>query len=54
MATYIGNLIAFLVVVKISPPFYNLDDLGSQDEYHFGTMGATIWEMTFRVRELFL
>ena len=51
--TYVGNLIAFLVVAKISPPFNNLDELGNQNEYRFGTLGSTNWEVAFKVRETF-
>ena len=49
-ATYSGNLIAFLAVDKYSPPFETLEDIVAQNEYSFGTLGESVWEIIFQVR----
>ena len=49
-ATYSGNLIAFLAVDKYSPPFETLEDIVAQNEYRFGTLGESVWEIIFQVR----
>ena len=50
VATYTGNLVAFLTVVKIYPPFRSLAELVEQDEYLFGTLGSG-WATVFKVRQ---
>jgi hypothetical protein len=47
--SYTGNLVAFLTVVKVSPPFTDLEELAAQSQYKFGTLGGTMWEQTFKV-----
>ena len=49
LATYSGNLIAFLAIDKHSTPFETLLELSKQNEYKFGTLGATGWEAVFNV-----
>ena len=39
--TYSANLIAFLSVEKYTVPFNTLQELASQDQYKFGTLGGT-------------
>ena len=45
-ATYVGNVTAFLAVVKICPPFTTLEELANQDEYMFDALGGTPLQMT--------
>ena len=52
MATYSGNLIAFLTVEKDKLPINNLADLVSQDKYRWGTQGGTAFETIFKVKKL--
>ena len=49
-ATYSANLIAFLAVDKYSPPFETIEDIVAQNEYSFGTLGESVWEIIFQVR----
>ena len=48
-ATYTGNLVAFLAVVKEPPPFETLEELANQNQYKFGVLGNTILETVFKV-----
>ncbi|ESP00140.1 hypothetical protein LOTGIDRAFT_173446 [Lottia gigantea] len=43
VATYSGNLIAFLTVSRQPMPFETLAELGNQREYKWGTLGGSIW-----------
>ena len=54
VATYMGNLIAFLTVIIITPPFTNIEELAAQKEYKYGTMGDSAWEVVFRVNRFFI
>ena len=48
VATYCGNLIAFLTVSKGKPPFASLEGLLLvKDEFRWGTLGGTNWEDAF-------
>ena len=51
-ATYSGNLVAFLTVEKIHTPFKSLDELASQDNYHFGTLSGTAFMDLLKVCDL--
>ena len=48
-ATYMGNMMAFLTVVKTEPPFANLEELLAQDDYMFGLQGQTGYQVMFSV-----
>ena len=54
IATYMGNLIAFLTVIVVTPPFTNINELANQNEYIYGTLGASAWEVVFRVTTFFV
>ncbi|XP_033760423.1 probable glutamate receptor [Pecten maximus] len=47
MATYSGNLIAFLTVNKDKPPFSTVVDMLQQDNYRWGTVGGSSWITAF-------
>ena len=48
VATYCGNLIAFLTVPQDKPPFTNLAELiALKGDFIWGTLGGTSWEVTF-------
>ena len=48
VGTYCGNLIAFLTVTKYNPPFNTVKEmLQLRDDYKWGTLGGTIWELIF-------
>ena len=47
--TYLGNLTAFLAVVRVDPPFNSLEELVNQDEYTFGVQGNTGYETVLKV-----
>ena len=49
MATYSGNLIAYLTVTKTTLPFDSLDDMINQNKFKFGTLGGTITEYKLQV-----
>ena len=49
MATYSGNLIAYLTVTKTELPFDTLEEMVAADGYKFGLMGGTVNEHLFRV-----
>ena len=53
MATYSGNLIAFLAIDKDSPPFETLHHLANQEEFTFGTLGESGWLDIFQVKFVF-
>ena len=48
-ATYTGNLVAFLTVMKEPVPFETLEDLANQDQYKFGVLGGSSWVGQFNV-----
>ncbi|CAC5375407.1 GRIK2 [Mytilus coruscus] len=52
MATYSGNLIAFLTVTKDKLPFTDLSGLIAQDKYEWGTQGGSVFEQIFKTSEL--
>ncbi|XP_064646248.1 glutamate receptor 3-like [Lineus longissimus] len=46
LATYSGNLIAFLTVTKVTLPISTLGDLPAQDDLKFGTVfGSALWNL---------
>ncbi len=47
--TYSANLVAFLAVEKTSIPFKTLHELSLQNEYKFGTLGASVWTQLLEV-----
>lgn len=49
IATFSGNLIAFLTVSKQTLPFQTLEELVAQDDMKFGTPAGTIYETNFKV-----
>ena len=49
MATYSGNLIAYLTVTKTDLPFNSVDDMLAQDKFKFGLMGGTLQHEQMRV-----
>ena len=53
MATYSGNLIAFLAIDKRTPPFETLHHLADQEEFTFGTLGGSGWLDIFQVKMFF-
>jgi len=50
MATYSGNLVAFLTVSKDQLPFNTLGGMLEQNDYKWGTAGGTIWVAMFQVK----
>ncbi|XP_052784546.1 glutamate receptor ionotropic, kainate 2-like isoform X2 [Mya arenaria] len=49
VATYCGNLIAFLTVSKDPPPFNTLEEMAKfKDEYRWGIQAGTHWEIVFK------
>ncbi|VDI82413.1 Hypothetical predicted protein [Mytilus galloprovincialis] len=50
MATYSGNLIAFLTVTKDKLPFTDLSGLVAQDKYQWGIQGGAIFEQILKVK----
>ncbi|XP_063428109.1 glutamate receptor ionotropic, kainate 2-like isoform X1 [Mytilus trossulus] len=52
MATYSGNLIAFLTVTKDKLPFTDLSGLVAQDKYEWGTQGGSVFEHIFKTSTL--
>ena len=49
VATYSGNLIAFLTVDKYNAPFETLKEMAEKGEYKFGTIGGTSFEALMQV-----
>lgn len=49
VATYSGNLIAFLTVSKDVLPFDTLEGMADQNEYRFGYIGGTALDHYIRV-----
>ena len=49
VATYSGNLIAFLTVAKYKAPFETLREMAEKEEYKFGTIGDSSLETIFQV-----
>ncbi|KAJ8309745.1 hypothetical protein KUTeg_011610, partial [Tegillarca granosa] len=47
VATYSGNLIAFLTVSKEKLPLSSLEEVGSQSEYKWGTLGGSYFITLF-------
>ncbi len=53
LATYTGNLIAFLAVENSRPPFQTLLELATQQHgYEMGTQGGTAWEDEMKVQHI--
>ncbi|VDI59959.1 Hypothetical predicted protein [Mytilus galloprovincialis] len=48
MATYSGNLVAFLTVTKEKLPFSNIAGLVEQGSYKWGTLEGTVFETIFK------
>ncbi|XP_064647069.1 glutamate receptor 3-like [Lineus longissimus] len=49
MATYTGNLIAFLTVTKVSLPITNLNELAEQSKLGYGTVrGSALWNLLMK------
>ena len=44
-----ANLIAFLSVDRVNPPFSSLVEISNQDEYEFGTFGNSTYQTFFEV-----
>ena len=53
VATYTGNLVAFLSSIQVSPPFRSLEELANRDDYRVGTTGGTFWETKFKVGNIY-
>ncbi|XP_021355128.1 glutamate receptor ionotropic, delta-1-like [Mizuhopecten yessoensis] len=51
MATYSGNLIAFLTVSKEKLPFDTISGMVGQDEYRWGTIGGTAFIDIFKTSQ---
>ena len=49
VATYSGNLIAFLTVSKETLPFSTFEEMAAQDSYKFGYLGGTAMEHYMQV-----
>ena len=49
LASYIGNLVAFLAVERQKIPFTNLHELLQQEEYLFGVLSNSILTLLFEV-----
>ena len=49
VATYSGNLIAFLTVDKYNAPFETLKEMAQAGEFKFGTIGGTQFETVLQV-----
>ena len=49
MASYAGNLVAFLAVERQKIPFRTLHDLLVQEDYTFGVLSNTILALLFQV-----
>lgn len=47
--TYCGNLVAFLTVTKEKHSINTFEDLVSQSDYKWGTLGGSIYETLFQV-----
>jgi hypothetical protein len=46
LATYTGNLIAFLTVTKVNLPIASLSDLPKQSQLGYGTVkGSSLWSL---------
>ena len=46
LATYSGNLIAFLTVTKVTLPVSSLSDVAAQSNYKFGTVkSSALWNL---------
>ena len=50
IATYSGNLIAFLTVSKATVPFQTFDEMVVQNTHTFGTLGETSLVYDLQVR----
>ena len=50
MATYSGNLIAYLTVNRIQLPFDSLERMIESRDYKFGVMGGVLVERLLQVR----
>ena len=55
LATYSGNLIAFLTVMREqAPPFTTYQELCDNNDYAFGTTGGTNFHTALQVRYLLI
>ncbi|KAJ8309744.1 hypothetical protein KUTeg_011609 [Tegillarca granosa] len=52
VATYSGNLVAFLTVAKAKPPFNTFDELASQTQYKWSVLKGTIFLTMFKTSPL--
>ena len=52
MATYSGNLIAYLTVNRIQLPFDSLERMIESRDYKFGVMGGVLVERLLQVRSI--
>ena len=52
MASYAGNLVAFLAVERQKIPFRTLHDLLVQEDYTFGVLSNTILALLFQVCQI--
>ena len=48
-AVYSGNLVAFIAVTDDDIPFRTMEDVAASQGYTIGTLGASVYEMQFRV-----
>ena len=53
-ATYSGNLIAFLTVIKEHLPFDTVTGMINQKTYRWGTVGGTVWVLNLKVFPFFI
>ncbi|XP_033761043.1 glutamate receptor ionotropic, delta-2-like isoform X2 [Pecten maximus] len=52
IATYTGNLVAFLTVTKDFLPFQGVEGMVQQDVYSWGVIGGTSWVTMFQMSSL--
>ncbi|XP_021374093.1 glutamate receptor ionotropic, delta-2-like [Mizuhopecten yessoensis] len=52
IATYTGNLVAFLTVTKDALPFQGVEGMIKQDVYTWGVVGGTSWVTMFQLSSL--
>lgn len=53
VATYSGNLIAFLTVTIDKAPFNSLEELVEQDDYKWGILAGTYFVTWFQVMSVY-
>ena len=49
VASYVATLVATLTVMKVTVPFDYLYEMAEQEEYKYGLLSNTAWEMRFKV-----